>query len=126
MWVDMSHAGLVAADLTNADFVGANFQEARLRGVDFSNAQLNGVKLAGADLRGANLKTSVGLLQGQVDQACLDETTKLPPELKIGSVCNVETDDSFPECGLFPLVLGGREPEVPQPYDAAGGEVESR
>jgi len=52
------------------------FRVPSLRGAD-----LIIVPLSGADLRGANLSGAEGLTQGQLDDACGDEKTKLdPPE----------------------------------------------
>ena len=44
-------------------------------------AVLTGARLAGADLSGAVLEGAEGLTQRQLDQACGDEETKLPPGL---------------------------------------------
>jgi uncharacterized protein YjbI with pentapeptide repeats len=111
--VDCVGCNLQGADLTNtcvkehdlhgANFDGANatlmcmsfanFTNASFRGTELSGANLAGAKLDGADLTGA--KTSItsflgtdlthvkGLTQAQLDVACSDTKTKLPPGLKI-------------------------------------------
>jgi uncharacterized protein YjbI with pentapeptide repeats len=111
--VDCVGCNLAGADLTNtcvkehdlhdADFDGANatlmcmsfanFTNASFRGTELSGANLAGAKMDGADLTGA--KTSItsflgtdltkvkGLTQAQLNVACSDTSTKLPPGLKI-------------------------------------------
>ena len=61
------------ANLTNASFVGAY-----LEGANFSGATLSGTNLSGAQLTRAT-----GLTQGQLNQACGDESTVLPRGLRI-------------------------------------------
>jgi uncharacterized protein YjbI with pentapeptide repeats len=70
-----------------ADFRGASF-----RGTELSGANLAGAKMDGADLTGAimsitsflgtDLRHVKGLTQKQLDLACSDKTTKLPPGLR--------------------------------------------
>ena len=94
--------GQPGCDLHGANFDGANasmmcmsfanFSNASFRGTDLSAANLAGAKMDGADLTGA--KTSItsflgtdltktkGLTQAQLDIACSDAQTKLPPGLK--------------------------------------------
>ena len=96
--VDCVGCNLAGADLTNTcvkdhDLHGANFTGVSFRGAELSGANLAGAKLDGADLTGA--KTSItsflgtdlthvkGLTQKQLDVACGDATTKLPPGLRI-------------------------------------------
>lgn len=111
--VDCVGCNLSGADLTNtcvkehdlhgANFDGANatlmcmsfanFTNASFRGTELSGANLAGAKMDGADLTGA--KTSItsflgtdltrvkGLTQKQLDVACGDSKTKLPPGLKV-------------------------------------------
>jgi uncharacterized protein YjbI with pentapeptide repeats len=111
--VDCVGCNLAGADLTNtcvkehdlhgADFTGANatlmcmsfanFTNVSFRGAELSGANLAGAKMDGADLTGA--KTSItsflgtdlthvkGLSQAQLDVACGDATTKLPPGLHV-------------------------------------------
>jgi uncharacterized protein YjbI with pentapeptide repeats len=111
--VDCVGCNLAGADLTNtcvkehdlhgADFTGANatlmcmsfadFTGVSFRGTELSGANLAGAKMDGADLTGA--KTSItsflgtdlrrvkGLTQKQLDVACGDAGTKLPPGLRV-------------------------------------------
>ncbi len=108
-----SHANLEEADLRGANLqqaslYGANLQEANLtsanlQGADLSGAKLQGAKLwaaklqrailwsadlqkadlSGANLQGTELRSAKGLTQEQLDQACGDTETKLPPNLSI-------------------------------------------
>jgi uncharacterized protein YjbI with pentapeptide repeats len=111
--VDCVGCNLAGADLTNtcvkehdlhgADFTGANatlmcmsfadFTGVSFRGTELSGANLAGAKMDGADLTGA--KTSItsflgtdlrrvkGLTQKQLDVACGDAATKVPPGLRV-------------------------------------------
>lgn len=100
---DLSNTCVKEHDLHGADFSDADaslmcmsfadFTGARFRGTELSGANLAGAKLDGADLTGA--KTSItsflgtdlrhvkGLTQKQLDVACGDAATKLPPGLHI-------------------------------------------
>ena len=70
-----SSSSFAGANLTNASFVGAY-----LDGANFS-----GATLTGANLSGATLIRATGLSQGRLNQACGDETTRLPRGLTIPS-----------------------------------------
>ena len=61
-----------------ASLVRANLREANLRGANLQRAFLELAKLQGADLRYAG-----GLTQEQLDSACGDAETKLPPGMSI-------------------------------------------
>jgi uncharacterized protein YjbI with pentapeptide repeats len=100
---DLSNTCVKEHDLHGADFTGADatlmcmsfadFTGVSFRGTELSGANLAGAKLNGADLTGA--KTSItsflgtdlthvrGLTQAQLDVACGDATTKLPPGLHV-------------------------------------------
>jgi len=89
-------------DLRGANFDGANaqlmcmsfadFRGASFRGTELSGANMAGAKMDGADLTGAitsitsflgtDLRRVKGLTQKQLDMACSDEKTLLPPGLK--------------------------------------------
>ncbi len=99
---DLSKTCVKAHNLTGANFDGAdatlmcmsfaNFTNASFRGTELSGANLAGARLDGADLTGA--KTSItsflgtdltrvkGLTQAQINVACSDAKTKLPPGFK--------------------------------------------
>jgi uncharacterized protein YjbI with pentapeptide repeats len=100
---DLTNTCVKEHNLTGANFDGANatlmcmssanFTNASFRGTELSGANLAGAKMDGADLSGA--KTSItsflgtdlshvkGLTQAQLNVACSDGKTKLPPGLKI-------------------------------------------
>lgn len=100
---DLSNTCVKEHDLHDANFDGAdatlmcmslaNFTNASFRGAELSGANLAGARLDGADLTGA--KTSItsflgtdlrhvkGLTQAQLDVACGDDKTLLPPGFKI-------------------------------------------
>jgi uncharacterized protein YjbI with pentapeptide repeats len=100
---DLTNTCVKEHDLSGANFDGANatlmcmsfsnFTNASFRGTDLSGANMAGSKMDGADLTGA--KTSItsflgtdlrkvkGLTQKQLDVACSDKKTRLPPGLKI-------------------------------------------
>ena len=110
--VDCVRCNLSGADLTNtcvkehdlhgANFDGANatlmcmsfanFTNVTFRGTELSGANLAGAKMDGADLTGAitsitsfagtDLRNVKGLTQKQLDLACSDKATLLPPGLK--------------------------------------------
>jgi uncharacterized protein YjbI with pentapeptide repeats len=102
MGADLSNTCVKEHDLHGADFDGANatlmcmsfadFRGASFRGTELSGANLAGAKMDGADLTGAvtsitsflgtDLRNVKGLTQNQLDIACSDKTTKLPPGLK--------------------------------------------
>jgi len=63
---NLSNANLSGADATNASFRGANFQDANLQGTI---------------LEGADLTDAKNLTVEQLEQAVIDEHTKLPPDL---------------------------------------------
>jgi uncharacterized protein YjbI with pentapeptide repeats len=90
---DLHGANFDGADATLMCMSFANFTNASFRGTELSGANLAGSKMDGADLTGA--KTSItsflgtdltkvkGLTQKQLDVACGDAATKLPPGLKV-------------------------------------------
>ena len=100
---DLSNTCVKDHDLHGADFTGADatlmcMSFANFTGVSFRNAELSGANLAGAKMDGADLTgagTSItsflgtdltrvkGLTQKQLDIACGDATTKLPPGLRV-------------------------------------------
>ena len=100
---DLTNTCVKEHDLHDADFDGANatlmcmsfanFTNASFRGTELSGANLAGAKMDGANMTGA--KTSItsflgtdlrhvrGLTQAQLNVACSDDKTMLPPGLKI-------------------------------------------
>lgn len=100
---DLTNTCVKAHDLHGADFDGANatlmcmsfanFTNASFRGTELSGANLAGAKMDGADLTGArtsitsflgtDLRRVKGLTQAQLDIACGDDETLLPPGLHV-------------------------------------------
>ena len=89
---DLGYAWLRGADLRGADLIAAD-----LVGADLSGADLDGARLLGAVLTSTELRGVKGLIQTQLDEACVDPGR--PPHL-VGSV-----DAASGE----PLVWGGEE-----------------
>lgn len=76
------------AKLTNADLRGANFTNAWLNWTWFAGAKLDGANFAGARMPGTqlyntDLSKAVGLTQDQLEHACGDASTVLPPGLRV-------------------------------------------
>jgi len=102
---DLSNTCVKEHDLHGADFTGADaslmcmsfadFTGVRFRNTELSGANMAGAKMDGADLTGArtsitsflgtDLRRVKGLTQAQMDAACGDARTKLPPGLKVRS-----------------------------------------
>jgi uncharacterized protein YjbI with pentapeptide repeats len=80
---NLNGADLHNANLTDADLRGANLTGAKLRGADLTGANLRGADLTGADLRGADLSNARELTQQNLDKACGDHATELPPGLTL-------------------------------------------
>src|ERR1700712_2707845 len=100
---DLTNTCVKDHDLHGADFTGANatlmcmsfanFTGVSFRGTELSAANLAGAKMDGADLTGArtsitsflgtDLRQVKGLTQQQLDVACGDARTRLPPGLVI-------------------------------------------
>lgn len=90
---DLHGANFDGADATLMCMSFANFTNATFRGTQLSGANLAGAKMDGADLTGA--KTSItsflgtdlrhvkGLTQAQLDVACGDTKTLLPPGFRV-------------------------------------------
>jgi Pentapeptide repeats (8 copies) len=99
---DLRGAQLEAADLRGAQLRLASLWKARLQGavlwkahlewVSLAETQLQGADLRGAqlhfaDLRYADLRAVKNLTQDQINNACTDETTKLPEGLTTAAPC---------------------------------------
>jgi uncharacterized protein YjbI with pentapeptide repeats len=103
MGADLSNTCVKEHDLRGANFDGANatlmcmsfadFRGASFRGTELSGANMAGAKMDGADLTGAitsitsflgtDLRQVKGLTQKQLDMACGDAATLVPPGLKV-------------------------------------------
>jgi uncharacterized protein YjbI with pentapeptide repeats len=86
---DLTDASLFIADLSEADLRGANLSRADLRWANLDNANLDGTNLRKANLRGTNLRRADNLTEDQLNGACGDSETKLPPGLTI-TLCQKE------------------------------------
>lgn len=85
---NLEGAVLIEASLQGGNFDFANLQKATLIRANLKRAVLIGANLQGADLfrselQGADLRDARGLTQEQLDHACGDEATNLPPPLRI-------------------------------------------
>jgi Pentapeptide repeats (8 copies) len=78
---DLSHARLSGGQFDAANFAGADLAHAELTAAVFDGADFSRASLDHADLRGADLSRARGLEQEQIDGACADLTTRLPPGL---------------------------------------------
>jgi hypothetical protein len=76
-----NHSNLTRANLTHANLAGANFASATLS-VKLTDATLTDTNFSAADLH-----DSLGLTQQQLDTACGDPKTTLPPGLKLPQIC---------------------------------------
>ena len=75
---NLSVSNLFGARFNRSDFSGANLQNATAVGTYFGASKLAGAKLEGANFSGADLSLVLDLTQSQLNQACGDETTRLP------------------------------------------------
>lgn len=74
----MSHSDFTNASFRNADLSGANMAGAKMNGADLTGAKTSITSFLGTDLRKVK-----GLTQKQLNVACSDSHTRLPPGLKI-------------------------------------------
>jgi uncharacterized protein YjbI with pentapeptide repeats len=74
-------------DYTGASFRGADLSGANLAHANLGDADLTGARLTIASIRAADLSTTKGLTQRQVDEACGDSKTRLPPNLHV-NICS--------------------------------------
>jgi uncharacterized protein YjbI with pentapeptide repeats len=80
---NLSLANLFGVRAGRADFTDANLEGATLVGGYFGGARFGGAVLGGANFSGAELASAAGLTQAQLNTACGDATTTLPPGLTI-------------------------------------------
>jgi uncharacterized protein YjbI with pentapeptide repeats len=85
---NMSLTNFFGARLTGANLTDANLEGATLVGAYLGGARMHGAVLTGANLSGAELATAVGLTQSQLNTACGDATTTLPPGMTISACRN--------------------------------------
>jgi uncharacterized protein YjbI with pentapeptide repeats len=80
---DLRKANLTQGIFDSANFIGSDMRGALLGGASLSDAQLHGARLEGTDLSQVR-----GLTQVQIDLACMDARTKLPPGLRTAMPCS--------------------------------------
>jgi len=100
---NFTEAKLHNAQLQGANLMRANFSEAQLQGANLDNAMLHlailhkailqgasleHAMLYQANLQGADLSKVKGLTQYQINMACMDQHTKLPPGLSRPKPCS--------------------------------------
>lgn len=73
-----------------ADFSDVDFQDAVLVGGWFGHSKFDGARLQDANISGSDLSTATGLTQSQLDAACGDSDTRLPPGMSVPACA---TDD---------------------------------
>jgi len=94
---DLESGSFRNVDFEEADLRGADLEDADFRGADFEDAKVKGAELDHTDLRGADLSLAVGLTLSQLNEACVDETTKLPEAFAAvkeeSAGCSGQSDD---------------------------------
>jgi uncharacterized protein YjbI with pentapeptide repeats len=85
---DLRGSSFSYSNLTQTNFQEANLQDATMAGADLSGARLDSADLRRANFKGANLSSVTGLTQTQLNAACVDDQTKLPPELSRPALCS--------------------------------------
>ena len=68
---------------TGTDFAGANLTNASFVGSYLQGANFRGAILDGTNFSGAEMDRATGLTQGQLNRACGDRATLLPPGLRL-------------------------------------------
>ncbi len=71
------------ADFTNASFRGTDLGGANMAGAKMDGADMTGAKTSITSFLATDLRKVKGLTKAQLDVACSDAATKLPPGLKI-------------------------------------------
>lgn len=72
----MRDCNLFMVELQDADLLGVDLQ-----GADLQGANLQGAEFVGANLKRADLSEALGFTQDQLDDAEIDDTTRLPEDL---------------------------------------------
>jgi uncharacterized protein YjbI with pentapeptide repeats len=80
---NMSLTNFFGARLSGADLSDTNLEGATFVGAYLGGARMSGAALTGANFSGAELADAVGLTQTQLNTACGDQTTSLPPGMTI-------------------------------------------
>lgn len=80
---DMRDVDAYGAVFSSSNFSGANLTNGSFVGAYLEGASFSGATLTGANFSGASLQRATGLTQSRLNQACGDETTRLPGGLSI-------------------------------------------
>ena len=67
----------------NAMLANADGRRASFRHADFTGADVTRMNFDGADIAGADLRNAEGLSQAQLDRACGDRLTRVPPGMRV-------------------------------------------
>ncbi len=81
---NLSEANLEGTNLASSNLTGAVFRYANLTGVDLGVVDLDTTDLLSANLSGAQLLGARGLTEEQIQEAIVDDETKLPDYLQTG------------------------------------------
>jgi uncharacterized protein YjbI with pentapeptide repeats len=89
---DFDHANAKLMCMSFADFKHASFVDTDLSGANLTHSDLTGANVAGATfniatIKGTNLAHTKGLTQAQLNSACGDKDTKVPPGFTV-KVCS--------------------------------------
>jgi len=80
---DLRDVNAYGGVFSSASFAGANLTNSTWVGTYLQGANFRRATLAGANFSGAEMDRAAGLTQGQLNGACGDESTRLPPGLRI-------------------------------------------
>ncbi len=80
---NLRDVNLEDANLEFANLNGAGLGSANLVGANLEGANLKGANLFAANLEGASLLNARNLKQNQLEEACVNEATELPPGYKL-------------------------------------------
>ena len=80
---NLAHANMFGTVLTNANLSNADLTNTNLTGSWLQGANLSGANMSGTVLSGARMTSAQRLTQSQLNRACGDQTTELPPGLTL-------------------------------------------
>lgn len=118
---DLRQADLRRMNAYRVDFRGADLRRADLGDASFSHGRFDAANLKGAILRGTYLRFATGLTQRQLDEACGDARTRLPPGLAV-PMCSKNSNGLGRgrrlwqrPVGSVPMEIAGGLDEEPRP-----------
>ncbi|MFZ1804442.1 MAG: pentapeptide repeat-containing protein, partial [Nitrospira sp.] len=85
---DLRGSNFSHSNMTHANLQDTNLQDAIFVSVNLSGARLDSANLHRTNFTSANLSSVIGLTQAQLNVACIDEQTKLPPGLSRPTPCS--------------------------------------